>query len=152
MSYYKFNKFGIQKFIDSFLEVCSKVWKFWARCRDDASSHRRRIVGASAHGCTNKAIDVFWHLMQWEAIIQPTPLIFGLTSAQRFVCVGFRMSRLAHHLLRSESPHGASWDASFPIRVVKRLFLDVSTGRFFTRKMFIISSLFVVVEYVNDWK
>jgi hypothetical protein len=42
--------------------------------------------------------------------------------------------------LYSESPQGASRDASFSTRVVKRLVLDVTTGRLFKENLSIFSS------------
>ena len=59
-------------------------------------------------------------------------------SAQLKDCTGLSISLQTQFSLYSESPQGASRDASFPTRVVKRLFLEM--GRFFTEKMFIYSS------------
>jgi hypothetical protein len=105
----------------------------------DAPTH-----AASTHQC----VDGFWHLRQREVIIQKMPISYS-NLVQLKDCASSCMLWQTHSSLYSEPPQGASRDASFPTRVVKRLFLDVSTGRLFTEQMFIYSSSYIFDERIR---
>jgi len=109
------------------------------------ATHRRIVTS------THQSVDGFWHLRQREVIIQKMPIIYSC-SAQLKAITSSCMSLQTQSPVYSESPQSASRDASLPTRVVKRLFLDVSTGRLFTEEMFIYSSgLWAAVICYRTW-